>query len=124
QMPRCAKDAVERLKVLLCRLRILAQHLADADDGVERRAQLVAHVGEKLRFVLACLGELAALVLDFVKQADVLDRNHGLVGEGGCQFDLLIREGAYGLAPQNDNANRGSFSQQWNPEYGVEAGPL
>ena len=53
QVPPSAEHAVERLKVLSCRLRILAQHLGDANDGVERRAQLVTHVGEKLRFVLA-----------------------------------------------------------------------
>ena len=32
---------------------LLAQHLGQADDGVERRAQLVAHIGEELRLVLA-----------------------------------------------------------------------
>ena len=48
-----AEHAIERLDVLLQRLGILPQHLGDADDGVERRAQLVAHVGEELRLVLA-----------------------------------------------------------------------
>jgi hypothetical protein len=66
QMPAGAKNAIERLKVLPCRLRVLTQHLADADDGVQRRAQLVAHVGEKLGLVLARLCELSALVLDFI----------------------------------------------------------
>ena len=33
--------------------RVLLQHLGDADDRVQRRAQLVAHVGEELRLVLA-----------------------------------------------------------------------
>ena len=32
---------------------LLPQHLGEADDGVERRAQLVAHIGEELRLVLA-----------------------------------------------------------------------
>ena len=84
--------------VLLQRLRILPQHLADADDGVERRAQLVAHIGEELRLVLARLGELAALVLDFVEQPHVLDRDHRLVGEGRHQLDLLLGERPHGLA--------------------------
>ena len=84
----------------------------------------MAHVGEELRLVLACFRQLAALLLNFVEQPHVLDCDHRLVREGGCQFDLLVREGAYGLAPQNDNTNRGSFSQEWNPEYGVEAYPL
>ena len=64
------------------RLRILPQHLGDADDGVERRAQLVAHAGEELRLVLAGDFELAALVLNFVEQPHVLDRDRRLVGEG------------------------------------------
>jgi hypothetical protein len=33
--------------------RVADHHLGQADDGVERRAQLVAHAGEKLGFVFA-----------------------------------------------------------------------
>src|ERR1700730_18373998 len=40
-MPGRAEDAVERLGVLLQCLRILTEHLAHADDGIERGAQLV-----------------------------------------------------------------------------------
>ena len=36
--------------------------------------------------------ELAALVLDFVEQADILDGNPGLVGEGLRKLDLLFGE--------------------------------
>src|SRR5262249_8198357 len=96
EMAAGAENAVERLGVLLCGLGVLAQHLADADDGVERRAQLVAHVGEELRLVLARLGKLTALVLDFIEQPHVLDRDHSLVGEGRDQFNLLIGEWTYG----------------------------
>jgi len=67
-MPGRAQHAVEGFEVLLCSFRVLAQHLADANDGVERRAQLVAHIGEELRLVLACFRELPALVLDFIEQ--------------------------------------------------------
>ena len=45
EMPACAEHTIERLKVLLRGLSILAQHLADADNGIERRAQLMRHVG-------------------------------------------------------------------------------
>ena len=38
-----------------------------AEDGVHRRAQFVAHIGEELRLVLARFRELPALVLDFVE---------------------------------------------------------
>src|SRR5262249_62025607 len=73
QMPCRAEHAVEGLGVLLERFGILPQHFAHPDDGVERRAQLLAHVGEELRVVLTCLRELTAFVLDFVEQADILD---------------------------------------------------
>src|SRR6516225_9876535 len=38
-------------------------HFGQSDDGIERRAQLVAHAGKELRLALARQFELAALVL-------------------------------------------------------------
>src|SRR5438046_4189695 len=73
--------------------RVADHHFRQADDGVERGAQLMAHAGEELRLALARLRELLALVLDFVEQPHVLDRNHRLVGEGREQLDLLLTEG-------------------------------
>ena len=92
QVPARAEHAIERLEVLLQCLRILAQHLGDADDGVERRAQLVAHIGEELRLVLARFGKLAALLLDLVEQSRVLDREHRLRGESLQQLDRVLWE--------------------------------
>ena len=40
------------------------EHLREPNDGVERGAQLVRHVGQKVRLVLAGNLELSALVLD------------------------------------------------------------
>ena len=45
--------------------RIGDHHLGEPNDGVERRAQLMAHAGKELRFVLACYFELSALLLHF-----------------------------------------------------------
>ena len=83
-MAAVALDPLEHGQRLLRRLAVDAvdDQLGVADDGVERGAQLVAHVGEELRLVLARLGKLPALVLDFVEQPHVLDRDHRLVGEG------------------------------------------
>ena len=119
QVPARAEHAVERLDVLLQRLRILPQHLGDADDGVERRAQLVAHVGEELRLVLARLRELAALVLDFVEQPHVLDRDHRLVGEGGQEFDLPIGKGAHDVTCQSEHADQNAFTHERHTEDGT-----
>ena len=80
QVPARAQHPVERLELVLALevARVLPQHLGDADDGVERRAQLVAHVGEELRLVPAGDLELPALLLDLVEQPRVLDRQHRL----------------------------------------------
>jgi hypothetical protein len=61
--------------------RVFDHHLGQPDNGVERRAQLVAHAGDELRLVLARQLQLAALVLDLAEQAGVLDSQHGL----GCE---------------------------------------
>ena len=54
----------------------------EADDGVERRAQLVRHVGEELRLMPVGRFNLPALFLDLAEQPGVLDRQHGLGREG------------------------------------------
>ena len=50
-----AEDVVQVLGLLLVELaeHLLAEHLREADDGVQRRAQLVRHVGQELRLVAA-----------------------------------------------------------------------
>ena len=71
--------------------RVRDHHLGQTDNGVERRAQLVAHAGDELRLVLARHCKLTVLVLDFVEQPHVLDRDRRLVGEGGDKLDLPCR---------------------------------
>jgi hypothetical protein len=51
----------------------------------------VAHIGKKLRFVLARLFKLTALVLDFVKQTHVLDGDACLIGERRGELNLPDR---------------------------------
>ena len=50
------------------------------------------------RLLLQQFGEFARALLLGFEQADVLDRDHRLVGEGLDQLDLLVCEGA-GLDP-------------------------
>ena len=64
-----------------------AQHLREPDDRVQRRPQLVRHVGEKLRLVPARRLELAAL------QVKLRERRGEL---SGSLLDLLL-EAAIGL---------------------------
>ena len=61
--------------------RIRDQHVGEPDDGVERSAQLVADARDELRLVFVRLLELSILVLNFVKQPYILDRDRGLVGK-------------------------------------------
>src|SRR6516165_11782536 len=76
----------------------------------------MAHVREKLRFVLARLRELAALVLDFIEQTHVLDGDHRLVGEGGGKLDLPVVERSNRAAHQYDDADRNTLAQQRNAQ--------
>ena len=70
-------------------IRAVRHQFGVAQDRVERCAQLMAHIGKELRLVLARFFKLAALVLDFVEQSNVLDRDTCLIGEGLDQPDLL-----------------------------------
>ena len=84
---------------------VVEHQLGVAEDRVERRAQLVAHVGEELRLVLARDLELAALLLDLAEQARVLDRDHRLGGEGLQQVNRVLDELARFLATHHESAN-------------------
>src|SRR6516165_2944088 len=99
---------------LLGRLTVSAvrHQFSVAQDGIERRAQLVAHIGEELRLVLARFFKLPALVLDFVKQSNILDRYHCLVGESRYKLYLLRIEWFYDFSAEKNDANRFSFTQE------------
>ena len=60
------------------------------------------HVRQELRLVLAGDLELAALLLELLEQAGVLDRQHRLAGERLEQLDDLWRELARRLAADHD----------------------
>src|SRR5215471_2955387 len=77
----------------------------------------MAHAGYELRLVLARQFELAVLVLDFLEQPHVLNRDHALVGEGRGKLDLPIGEPSHRAAYQDNYANRDSFTQQRDPEF-------
>jgi hypothetical protein len=76
-----------------------------AENGVERRAQLVAHVGQELRFVLASHFQLTPLLLDLAEQPRVLDRQNRLVGEGLQKIDRALGKFARRLASDHQGAD-------------------
>src|SRR5215831_5049716 len=74
--------------------------------------ELMAHIGDKLGFVLACdlevfdrVGEFTCARLDFLKQPCVLYRDHSLVREGVDELDLAFGKRAHFGAPDRDYAN-------------------
>src|SRR6516164_1541389 len=77
-------------------------HFGQPDDGIERRAQLVAHAGDELRLVLA--------------RPHVLDRDRRLVREGRDQLDLLVGERLNGAARQDQHAGRSALAQHRHAE--------
>ena len=70
----------------------VAQQLGIAQNGVERRSELMAHIGEEARFMLARKGELAALFLDPAEQPRIAHGEHRLMREGLHQAHLARRE--------------------------------
>ena len=99
------------------------EHAGEADDRVERRAQLVRHVGQEL--VLRAVGGdqaevgLAQLVrplhdpllegvgqpFQIAVEMGVLDRHRGLVGDGGEQDQVVGGEGVLLVALDRDDAD-------------------
>src|SRR5262249_36807423 len=61
--------------------------------------------------------------LQLLEEADVLDGDHGLVGEGLEQGDLPVVERQYLGSADRDRADRGTFSHQGDNEYCAEAQP-
>jgi hypothetical protein len=107
--------------------RIHRQDLGEAEDGVEGRAQLVGHAGEELALRLVRALQLAVLLLDLAEEARILDRDHGLIGEGLDQRDLLrcewARLGFIMIVTEEEGANRRPFAHQRHGEHRPHPGP-
>ena len=99
------------------------QHLREADDGVERRPELVGHVGEELRLVAVGHLELGALVGDLPEEPGVLDREGRLVREGAEQIDHLGGEFAGCAASHDESADDPVLAQEGHGEEGAESRP-
>src|SRR5215468_3668759 len=96
-------------------------------DGVEywlgfrRRAADDAKHLSGGRLLLKGLGEVLIALPQFRKQAHVLDGDHGLVGKGLEQSDLLVREGIHLGTAKRDRAQRGALPEQRNAQQGSGA---
>src|SRR5262249_33497986 len=95
---------------------ILQQRREDALEVEHRPADGFEHLGRG-SLLPQRFAELLPSRLNLVEQANVLDGDHGLVGEGFDQLNLLVGKrpdlGAY----QRNDADRDSFSQKWHAEH-------
>ena len=91
QVARRGEDVVEVLGLLVVDLaeQLLAQHLREAADRVQRGPQLVRHVGQEFRLVAAGGLELAGLLVQLRQRAGQL---------AGPLLDLLLEPGIGRLA--------------------------
>ncbi len=80
---------------------LLEQDFREADDGIERSAQLMGHVRQELGFVLAGDFELSGFFLQLLEESCILNGGHGLCGEGLQQVHRRFWELARGFAPDD-----------------------
>src|SRR5262249_13261663 len=119
QMPAIGLKSFEYAMHLLGWLTIGAvrHQFGIAKDRIEGRPELMTHIGQKLRLVLARLFQLPTLVLDFVEQPHVFDGDDRLIGEGAGQLNLLGSEGLYGATHQQNYPQWHSFPKEWDTEH-------
>src|ERR1700704_3261283 len=118
QMSTGPQHAIQLLDVVraIGVLSVLAQHIADADDRIERRTQLMTHVGQELRLVLTRYLQLPAFLLDFAEQTGVVDRQDRLRGKRLQELDGPFGEFAGRLAPNDECTNDMTGADQGQEE--------
>src|SRR5206468_1860448 len=102
----------------------IAKYAGALDDSLEGRSDIGRRGRDDLEHVagggllLQRLLEIARLGLHLVEQADVLDGDDGLVGEGLDEFDLLVLKRADSEPEQVDDAKGLSFTREGNAQCG------
>src|SRR4029077_14230047 len=98
----------------------MGEQFGIAQDGVQRRAQLVAHVGDELGFVLTRNRKLSALLIDFTEQLRILHREDRLIGKGLHEIDCTGGKISALATLQHQRAKNVILSEEWNDQDGVE----
>ena len=88
-----------------------------------RAADDLEHVGCRC-LLLQRFAEFCRPCLDLVEKADVLDRDHGLVGEGLQQRNLPGREKPGPRPGDIDGADRATVLEHWHCSDGAGVGGL
>lgn len=122
-MPTGVEDVPQVL--LLLRIKIaeesLEQHFGEADYCVQRGAQLVRHVRQKLGLVPARNLEGLILLDEFSEESRTRDRDRSLRGKRFGKTDLGDVEDIHLAPPHNDYADRATSVQHRNAEHRPEA---
>ena len=90
----------------------LAQLGGGLDQNIQNLLQIEGRAADHLQYVggrgllMQRLGQLAGTRLLRLEQAHVLDRDHGLVGEGCQKFDLTWRERVHGPPVEGNGPDR------------------
>ena len=94
------------------------------DQRVQNRLQIKSRAAYDFQhfarrsLLLQGLGEIAVANLQFLKQPDVFDRDHGLVGECFKKSDLLVGERIDCGTTNKNRSNRNTFPHQWHSKLG------
>ena len=106
-----AREGIERFRTLGF-VEALLHQLCVTQDGGERGPQLVAHVGDELRFVLAGdlevldgLSKLLGSRLHLLEESCVLNGDYCLIGKRFDQFNLSVRKGRRISFPNEDDSD-------------------
>ena len=94
------------------------------DDGVEHRLHVrgrpaddAEHFGSR-RLMLQRLAQFCIALLQFLEQPHVLDGDHGLVGKGFEERDLLVSKRLDFRSANQDRPDRNALSKQRSRKYG------
>jgi hypothetical protein len=66
--------------------------------------------------------ERLVLLLEFREEADILNGDHGLVGESLEERDLFVGERAENLAGDQDSSDRAALTPHWDDEQAAQPG--
>src|ERR1700745_3278937 len=101
----------------------IEEQFGKAEYAVQRRPQLVAHIGKKLALVFIGDGKLASFLLYLAKQARVVHRENRLIGKSAHQADRALRKISDAPALQNQSSQSFLRSDQRGEKAGKEPPP-
>ena len=97
------------------------------DNGIEDRLHVCWRAADdaehlrRRRLMLQRLAQFCVALAEFAKEAHVLNRDHGLVGESFEESDLLVGEWTDFRSADMNRSDRESFAKQWRDQNSADA---